>query len=134
MNETQQKFIELRSQGWTYVRIAQELNVTKRTLITWSRKFRYDIQNQRAMELEAIHAKFLSTREERMQKLGEQLKVVQAELDKRDISELSTPRLFSLAAQIRREIATLAGNTDVATPINEIPADEYHDQIQQWTA
>ncbi len=37
--ETIQKFIELRSQGWTYARLMAELNVSKPTLINWSRKF-----------------------------------------------------------------------------------------------
>jgi len=51
--ETMQKFIELRSQGWTYARLMAELNLSKPTLINWSRKFQFQIQNLRAIELDA---------------------------------------------------------------------------------
>lgn len=53
--EVQQKFIQLRSQGLTFDRIAKELNVCRGTLINWSRKFRFEIQNLRAIELESLH-------------------------------------------------------------------------------
>ena len=52
--ETQQRFIHLRSQGRSFAGIAQELNVARGTLFNWSRKFRFEIQNIRAMELEAL--------------------------------------------------------------------------------
>jgi hypothetical protein len=33
--ETVQKIISLRAQGWTYLRLMAELNVSKPTLIDW---------------------------------------------------------------------------------------------------
>ena len=41
--ETVQKFIELRAQGWSFARIAAELGVAKRTVIEWSRRFLFEI-------------------------------------------------------------------------------------------
>jgi len=38
------RFIELRSQGWTFARIAAELAVSKPTLVAWSRKHQHRIQ------------------------------------------------------------------------------------------
>ena len=46
-----QRFIELRSQGWSFAKIATELNISKTTLITWSRKHQFQVQNLRAVEL-----------------------------------------------------------------------------------
>ena len=46
--KTVQRFIELRSQGWPFARIATELNVSKPTLIHWSRNHQFQIQNLRA--------------------------------------------------------------------------------------
>lgn len=43
--DTQKQFVLLRSQGKSYDRIAAELNVSRQTLINWSRKFRFEIQN-----------------------------------------------------------------------------------------
>jgi hypothetical protein len=42
-----QRFIELRAQGWTYARLMTELNVSKPTLIAWSRKHQFTIQETR---------------------------------------------------------------------------------------
>jgi len=134
MTQEHQKFIELRAQGWTYVRIAQEIGVSKRTLINWSRKFQFDIQNQRELELEALRAQFVATREERVRTLGEQLQLVEAEIRKRDISEVPTARLFSLAAALRREILHDSASVKFTSAVNDIPADEYHEQVQDWSA
>ena len=134
--ETQRKFVELRAQGRSFSRIATELNVARRTLIDWSRKFQFEIQNQRAIELEALQEKFLATREERLQRLGAQLTAVEAELKQRSIAELSTPRLFALADSLRRQIQREAGGNEVrfSSPVEEIPKEEFHEQAQDWAA
>ena len=38
--QTQQRFVHLRAEGWSFARIAAEINVSKPTLINSSRKFR----------------------------------------------------------------------------------------------
>ena len=53
--QTIQRFIELRAQGWTYARLMTELNVSKRTLIAWSRKHQFEIQNLKAQALQLYH-------------------------------------------------------------------------------
>ncbi len=133
-SDQQQKFIELRAQGWTFVRIAQEIGVTKRTLITWSRKFQFEINNLRAIELEAIQANYVATREERIRVLGQRLQAIEDEIKKRDISQLPTPRLFSIAASLRREILKDTSIVKLTSPLNDIPGDEYSEQIHDWSA
>lgn len=132
--ETQQRFVELRTQGWTFARIAAELKVCKRTLVHWSRKFQFEIQNQRAIQLEELQEQLLSSRENRARVLAEQLQTVEAELKTRSISELSTSRLFALAQTLRQQILHETGTPRFISPINEIPQDEYHEQVQNWTA
>ncbi len=36
IQDTQDKFVELRAQGWTLAHIATELHVSKRTLVEWN--------------------------------------------------------------------------------------------------
>ena len=50
--KTVQRFIELRASGWTYARLMTELNTSKPTLINWSRKYQFEIQNLKAIELD----------------------------------------------------------------------------------
>jgi hypothetical protein len=46
------RFIELRSAGVSFARIAEQLGVAKSTLINWSREHQHLIQNLRAIEWE----------------------------------------------------------------------------------
>ena len=132
--ETQQKFVALRAQGRSFSRIATELNVARCTLIDWSRKFQFQIQNQRAIELEALQEKYLATREERLARMGGQLAEVEVELQKRSVTELSTARLFALAESLRRQIQRETGEVRFRTPVNEIPGKEFHEEAQDWAA
>ena len=130
--ETQQRFIGLRAQGWSFARIADEIKISKPTLINWSRKFQFDIQNQRAINIEALQDKWLSNHEARVELLGKQLQQIETELAKRDLTALSTHHLFTLAQSLRRQIKRETGPVEFTTPVSKIPADEYHDQVQNW--
>ena len=90
--ETQQRFICLRAQGWSFARIADEIRISKPTLINWSRKFQFDIQNQRAINIEALQDKWLCNRETPIELLGKQLQQIETELAKRDLTALSTQK------------------------------------------
>ena len=131
--ESQQKFVELRVQGRSFTRIASELNVSKRTLINWSRKFQFEIQNHRVVELEALQEKYLASREEQVARLGEQLTEVEEELKKRSMTDLSTLSLFTLAESLRRKIKQETGEVRFSTPLKDIPSEEYHEEAQDWT-
>jgi hypothetical protein len=130
--ETQQRFVCLRAEGWSFARIARELNISKPTLINWSRKFQFDIQNQRAINIEALQEKWLSSREARVEALGNQLHQVETELAKRDLTTLSTHHLFTLAESLRRQIKRETGPIEFTTPVSEIPPDEYAEHVQDW--
>ena len=130
--KTVQRFIELRAQGWTYARLMTELNVTKPTLIAWSHKHQFQIQNLKAIELEALGEKWLASATDRVNALGEQLRRVEAELATRQPSALTTPQLYALARHLRRQIEQITGSLNFTTPVAEIPADDYHDQVQVW--
>jgi hypothetical protein len=131
-SETQQKFIERRAQGWSFVRIATELGVAKSTLIEWSRKFRFDIDNLRAIELDDLRQRCLGTHQTRVSALADQLAKVEAELRQRDLAKVPTARLYSLAAALRRELARETEAVSFVSPVNAIPADELVKQVQQW--
>ena len=132
--EISDRFIALRASGWTYSKIMSELNVSKPTLIAWSRKYRFQIQNFRAIELEALRDKWLATTAVRVNGIGEQLRTVEAELAKRDIASVPTARLFVLADALRRQIERETGPVQFTTPVSEIPQEEYHEQVQDWRA
>jgi len=131
-DNTVQRFIELRAQGWTFARLVTELNVSKPTLISWSRKHQYQIQNLRAIELEALRERWLASTTERVNSLGEQLRRVEAELAAREPTSLTTTQLFALARSLRRQIEQATGQVQFTSPMSEIPEEEYHEQVQDW--
>lgn len=130
--ETIARFIFLRAQGWSYARLMTELNVSKPTLIDWSRKHQFTIQNLKAVELEALGEKWLASVTDRVNALGEQLRQVETELAKRNLGDLSTPQLHRLARSLRRQIEQAVGRTGFTVPASEIPAAEFHEQVHDW--
>jgi len=94
--EKKHRFIELRAKGMSFAKIAKKLKVSKQTLINWSDEFRYEIENLKAVELEALQEKYYIHKEQRIRMFGEQLKAVRKELKKRDLSGLSTEKLVDL--------------------------------------
>ena len=129
--ETQQKFVERRAQEWTYARISTELGVAKSTLIEWSRKFRFEINNRKALELDELHNRVLGSRQQRVSVLSEKLSRVEEELRKRNLADVSTARLYSLADALRRQIERETSQISFVIPVSAIPNEEYVEQVQE---
>ena len=126
------RFIQLCAQGWTYSRLMAELNVSKSTLIDWSRKHQFEIQKSHVIELEALREKWLSSTDDRVKALGEQLHRLQSELEKRDLSALSTPQLMSAVRSLRHQIEQATGPLQFSVPLSDIPAGEQHEHVHGW--
>src|SRR5437868_4631919 len=107
--ETQQKFIERLAQGWTYTRIGTELGVARSTLVEWSRKFRVKINNLRVLETDVLRERILGPPQHRVTALSEKMARIEDELRKRDLTSVSTVRLYSLADSLRRQIEGAIG-------------------------
>jgi hypothetical protein len=58
---------------------------------------------------------------------------VTAELATRDLSTVSTGRLFELEASLRRQILHETGELRFTAPLKEIPDAEYHEHVQDWS-
>ncbi len=90
------RFIELRAQGLTYDLIAQELNVSKRTLLFWNRALKDQIDLFRAAHLESLLDQYCALRERRIELFGKKLQVLTQNLDYRNLYDLPTAKLFNL--------------------------------------
>lgn len=130
--ETIARFIFLRAQGWSFNRIAVELNVSKPTLIKWSRQHQFEINNLRATETEALAEAVFGQRHERWKALAAQLKQVEEEIGKRDLEEIPASRLHGIAAQLRAEIQREVGNLGFSETTARIPSEEYVVDRHQW--
>ncbi len=94
--EQKHRFIALRAKGYSFARIARELRVSKGTLTAWNGELEAEVARVRAMELEALQEEFFLLKEGRIRLIGEQLKAIQAEIGKRDLSKVNTDKLLDL--------------------------------------
>ena len=112
--DKQQDFTELRAKGNSFDTIAKQLEVSKGTLINWSRDLEDEIQNYSALELDALKEKYLISKKHQIQSYGEQLATVREELSNRDLSDVKTEKLIEVEVKLLEAINKL-GLTTVLT-------------------
>ena len=106
-SETRNRFIELRAQGWSLNRIAQELHVAKRTLVDWNRAAQREIADLQQIERETLQERILVSHEEELARLTAHLNRIESILAKRNLECLSTESLFVMAATVRGQLRRL---------------------------
>ena len=111
--ETKEKFIELRAKGISFEKIAKELKVSKQTLISWSKEFKLQIANLREIELEALREKYYLTKRQQLELFGQQLQAIKTELEKRNLSDVPTDKLFDLLGKYGKLMKDEAAETVV---------------------
>ena len=102
--EQKHRFVVMRAKGCSYARIARELRVSKGTLTTWNAEMEADIARARAVELEALQDEFFLLKEGRIRLIGGQLKAIQAEIGRRDLSKVGTAKLLELLLRFYGEL------------------------------
>ncbi len=98
--ELKQQFIELRAKDESFAAIAKKLNVSKPTLIKWSRELSDELSQAKAIELDALQKQYYASKRHRLIVLGKRLQKVREELDSRELSDIPTERLIQLERQL----------------------------------
>ena len=109
--ELRHRFIERRAQGRSIRSIAEELGLSPQTLCNWQAELDNAIARRKAIELEALYEENFILKEHRIKFFGEQINALQQELKNRDLSDVSTERLFDLLLKYIDEAAK-----DMVTP------------------
>lgn len=94
--ETKSRFVELRATGLSFDKIAKELNVSKKTLIEWSKHLSLEISNLKSIELEALLERYFMTKKMRIELFGGMLEANKTELGARNLNGLPTYKLHEL--------------------------------------
>ena len=116
------------------VSLALPLGVAKSTLINWSREHQHLIQNLRAIEWEDFADRTLTSKQERLKALAEQLRRLDAELAQRDLALVSTAQLHSMAEQLRRRLDRECGPTLFSDGVTISRDDDTRQAVQDWNA
>ncbi len=102
--EQKHRFVVMRAKGCSYARIGRELGVSKGTLTAWNTELEAQVAATRAMELEALQEEFFLLKEGRIRLIGEQLKAIQIEIGRRDLTQVRTEKLLELQLRYFEEL------------------------------
>lgn len=105
--DKQLKFIELRAKGNSFDRISKKLGVSKNTLIEWSRQNQKEISTLSNIERDALFEAYKMNQKHQIESLGIQLDKIKAELEKRDLSDISTEKLINIEIKLFENIEKL---------------------------
>ena len=105
--ETRQRFVELRAQGKSLRAAADELGVGKQTLVRWEREHREQIENLKAIELEALTERYRLTVRAQVERYGAFLEQVTEELRKRDLTTVPTSKLFDIMVKLESRVEAM---------------------------
>lgn len=110
--ERSEKFIKMRAQGLSLTEISKELGVCRQTLAKWDKDFEVAIGEIKYVELEAIKNQCKMEVTARIKNLGTHLEKVRKELEKRDLSDLSTEKLSQMYLTYFDKFKDEIGNLD----------------------
>jgi len=89
--------IGLRAEGRSFDDIVEKLQVSKPTLIAWSRKLGKKIQFARTLRLDALFERYAVAKAKRIETFGKRLEAILTKLDRRELSLVKTETLLVLA-------------------------------------
>jgi len=119
--EQKEQFIQLRAKGLSFDKIAEELEVSKPTLLKWSGEFLEEVAEAQFHELDNLLNEYKVHRRNRFEKNCKLLNAVYEELEKRTdkLQKLSVPELAKLAEALEKKIEA---ETERSSILIEVPS------------
>ena len=106
--EEKEQFVQLRARGYSFDKIAGELDISKPTLIKWQGEMNEQVKEQQYFELENILNHYEIMRRNRFEKYSRLLNAVFQEMENRteeqELSELPVPELYKLAEKLEARL------------------------------
>lgn len=103
-----EKFIELRAQGLSYDKIADEIGTSKPTLLKWSGQYAKQLAEAQFFELNNILTQYGLMRQSRVEAfavaLGAVLKELRLRSETGNLSDVKTDKLVDLAVSLESRI------------------------------
>ncbi len=136
-NKTKDKFIELRAQGMSFNKIAEDIKVSKVTLMKWEKELDTEIAEAKFIELETLREKYYMNKQSRLECYGELLEKAKYELKGRDFSEISTDKLIqimdSLESKFNNDLKNVTCHSKETAPNHGLILDEFETFKYSWS-
>ena len=106
--EQQARFIELRGKGMSFQKIAEEIGVSKPTLIKWNGELLEQVKEAQYMEFENLVEQYGLFRKKRFEvyckALNSALKEFEERAEKGELKEVPTDKLLNLLEQLEKRV------------------------------
>ena len=102
MNAKQHEFIELRAQGLSLRKIAEQINVGRDTCAKWEKDLVKNVQQRRGEVLEEITALYGANREARVKRLSDTLKKIDLRLAEINLEAVPADKLLRLKLEYEK--------------------------------
>ena len=106
--EQQARFIELRGKGMSFQKIAEEMGVSKPTLIKWNGELLEQVKEAQYMEFEGLVEQYGLFRKERFEvyckALNSALKEFEDRAEKGELKSVPTDKLLNLVEQLEKRL------------------------------
>ncbi len=116
-------FVMLRAQGKSFEAIAQELGISKPTLLKWQGELLDQIKEQEFYEVQRLTELYQVTRRERFETIAKLLGAVKAELARRadaeQLADLTLDKLTALALVLEKRLSQDTGRELVSVHVKE---------------
>jgi len=120
--ETINQFILLRAQGLSYDKISKQLKIGRATCANWDSKYTREITDRKSAELNALYDEYYMGHKARIKRLGGICNKLDAEIDRRDFSEIPLERLLEMRLKYGEALKQEhTGGTGGALPTNATP-------------
>lgn len=96
------EFIKLRAEGKSLRAIAEALGIAYNTSLSLCKELEIEIRNQKVADYDEILSLYNLQKKSRLEVISKYIKRVNAEIDKRDLSKISTEKLFALQERLNR--------------------------------
>jgi len=123
-NDQRMAFVMQRAQGKSFDKIADDLGITKQTLIKWQGEMFAQIREQEFYEIQVITEAYAVTRRQRFDATAKTLGAVLAELTRRvdtdQLAEMPTDKLVNLALILEKRLTQDTGRELVSVRTGDI--------------
>lgn len=118
-DQQKEKFIELRIGGETFDNIAKELEVSKQTLINWSKEdnVKETITTGKCIKYQSILKVYEQNREAKVDFFCKLIQNAKKELLNRDLIKLQTDKLYKLILDSENRLKELTPSQTIGTDI-----------------
>lgn len=122
-NDVKMAFVMQRAQGKSFAKIADDLGVSKQTLITWQGELFDQIREQEYFEIQNITETFAVTRRQRFAVTAKLLQAVLTELTRRadteQLADMDTDKLVKLALTLETRLNQDTGRELVSVHVKD---------------